>query len=175
MPAWLITWLYRNRTAVEVAAAVLLLAGIALAWNHHAETVGAQKCEQANTAQAVTELRGDLVESSRQADAVAGEARKNASDNLQPLSVPAVRVCYYEPAATNAVHGAAAAGPIGNGGMGPGGGDSERARQIADVEASYQSLAAVGRRARAQLVELQAYVRDVCKPATPPAPPGGPR
>lgn len=169
MPAWLITWLYRNRTAVEVGAVLVMLAAVALAWNHHAETVGAQKCEQADTEKKVTELQSDLTESSRQADTIAAEARQNASDNLQPASVPAVRVCYYEPTAPDAVHGAAAARSIGNGGVEPGSRDTDRARQIADVEATYQRLAAVGVRAGAQLRELQAYVRDVCKPAPPEA------
>lgn len=161
----LISWFYRNRTLIEVGAALVLVAAFAISWTVHSEHIGAAKCEQRDDTKATAELRADLVESSRQSDTIAAEASKNASDNLQPVSVPAVRVCYFEPAAADRLHGAAAAAGVGNGGVGPGASDSDRARELADIKASYERLAKIGQRAGAQLAELRDYVTNVCRPA----------
>lgn len=166
MLATLISFFYRNRTLVELGAAVAMLAGFAIAWTLHSQHVGAARCEQRDDTKAVSEMHADLVESSRQSDTIAAEAGKYASDNLQPVSVPAVRVCYFKPAAANGMHAAAAAAGVRDGSVEPGDRDRERAGELADIKASYERLAKIGQHANAQLVELRDYVTNVCKPAT---------
>lgn len=165
MPPALIAWLYQHRSEIEIAAAVLAVTCLALVWTLHSEHVGAAKCEQRDEAKVVTELRGDIVESGRQSDAISDEAAAYARAISEPVrAVPDVRLCVATTAADR-VPKAAAAGVVGDGSLGRGASDSERARELADLKASYERLAKIGQHANAQLGELRAYVLDVCRPA----------
>lgn len=165
MPTALIAWLYRNRSEMEIAAAVLMLAVFAIAWTLHSQHVGAAKCEQRDEAKTVTELRGEILESGRQSDTISSEADAYARAVLEPVRpVPDVRLCIATTAADR-VPKAAAAGGVSNGSVGRGASDSDGARELADLKASYERLAKIGQHANAQLGELRAYVLDVCRPA----------
>lgn len=183
--AALMLWIRTHQFELELAAivcvagmAVLLVLGFVL----HERNVGRADCIRGNTADAVAELQRNDAAHVLQAAAVNQEARdyaKNlsaASDWAPIVATVPVSVCAtIATSSPGRVSAAATARPVSDGTTSAGaadrGGDRGGAR-AGNGGRIDQTLGAIGHQAdaaaaqyRAQILELQAYVRDVCRPA----------
>jgi len=151
---------------IELGAIALFVSLVTFDIVSHLERVGAEKCESANTDARVAELVRDATARTRDAELINREASTYAQTLAAPLGAPvfaAPGLCTI--AATSSrprrVPTTAAPGRLGDGAAALPGVD--RGGDLGAVLVP-ETLRNTGREADAQVVELQSYIRDVCRP-----------
>lgn len=162
------------RFEIELAFAALVVGLLTFYVINHLEGVGAAKCESANTDARVAELVRDATARTRAAESINREASIYAATLAAPLAlslpaVPAVLVCDATArSSSRKLSAAAAPGRIRDGTAALPGDDRGGDRGGAGVVLVPETLRITGRQADAQVIELQAYIRDVCRPSPAP-------
>jgi hypothetical protein len=158
-------WLRVNRGAVELFLVVVSVAVVILIASVHERDVGARQCTSANTEARVAELVRDATQRATDADAINQQARNYVAyldyPAAGPVFAPPVFLC-PAPGARRELSAAAPPGRVRDGAAELPGADRGRAGAGPEIG---KPLGIVGRHADAQVIELQAYIRDVCRPA----------
>lgn len=155
------TW----RLEIEVFAVVVVSAVLTFWVINHLEGIGAVKCEAANTDARVAELVRDATARTNADASIREEASIYAQTLAAPLgaapvfAAPGLCVSAASSSVPRRMPAAAAAGSDGHGAAALSGNDRGRA----DDDVRVQTLRNAGRQADAQVIELQSYIRDVCR------------
>jgi hypothetical protein len=159
------------RFEIELAFAVLVVGLLTFYVINHLEGVGAEKCESANTDARVAELVRDATARTRDAESINREASIYAATLAAPLGAPVFAppgLCRVTAATSTSTRRMPAAAPSGRVSDGAAAlpsvdrGDADHAVLVPET------LRITGRQADAQVIELQTYIRDVCRPSPAP-------
>lgn len=147
-----------ERIGIEIVAAVFLIWGTVLYLEHR----GAAACVKADTvAQAKQEGRNEA-QTTEDAQTLTEEGKAHAAALTAPADpTPAVICVRQYTLARSALLPASAAEPGGHGGPKLPAANQRPPEPVADIG---QSLAKVGQACDATTKELQAYIRDICRP-----------
>ena len=158
-----------SKLEVTLALAVLILIGL-LGFGWYEQRQGAQACLQADAAAVAKQIAKNTQTTIADTQEVLREKAKFAADQLQPVDVPAVSLCRYA-LQGSPVPAAGPAGPAVDGGSAgpeanlrhalPGSGGPGGVLQSGPDIA--KPLVTIGRDSDAQLVGLQAYIKNVCQ------------